>query len=229
MQRLLILLLAVSMATPSCKTLSALGLEPSALETALALKEVLNSSTFKAVKTLKNFSDNGVDGVLPEQLQPALSALRNAGLGGEVDKITGQINKASGLALDETQGVITDAIKSLTFKDGAAVVLGGGDAATEVLRQAMYRSVKKRYSERIDAELNKTEAAQYWPVAAGAYNLFAKDKVDGSLSDFLAERAVDALFLSIGKQERQTRNTYKDLGSAVVTKVFDYYKNKNKR
>ena len=42
----------------------------------------------------------------------------------------------------------------------------------------------------------------------------------------MAERAVDAIFLGMGKQEKNIRTDYKSLGSAVVTKVFDYYSQK---
>lgn len=228
MKKLIVLLVAVCFTQTSCKTLSALGIEPSAIETAMALKEVLNSSTFRAIKTLKNLNDDGVDGILPEQLKPVLGALRQAGLGGEVDKIAGQIQNVSAITLDESQGIISDAIGELKFKDAVSVVLGGEDAATAILRQAMYSTVKKRYSQRLDQQLDKTEAKQYWPMAAGAYNLFSKDKVDNSLSDFLAERAVDGLFLTMGKEEKKVRNNYKDLGKSVVTKVFDYYGSKKK-
>ena len=223
MMRVLCLLLAMSMIAPSCKTLSALGLEPSALETAMALREVLDSSTFRALKSLKNVKDGGLETILPSELQPVLGQMRSLGLGGEVDKILGQVQDVSLVALSESEGVISDAVKSLSFKDAAAVVLGGSDAATGVLKNAMYASVKQRYSDRLEAELQKTEAAQYWPMAAGAYNLFAKEKVEGRLSDFLAERAVDGVFLAIGKEEKAVRANYKDLGKSVVTKVFDYY------
>lgn len=65
-------------------------------------------------------------------------------------------------------------------------------------------------------------------MATGAYNLFASDdkKVDNNLSDFMAERAVDALFLSMGKQEKAIRQDPASLGKSVVTKVFDYYQSK---
>ena len=64
-------------------------------------------------------------------------------------------------------------------------------------------------------------------MATSAYNLFAKDKVEADMSDFLSERAVDAVFLGMANQEKIIRGDYTKLGDAVVTKVFDYY-TKNK-
>ncbi len=206
----------------SCATLNKLGIKPSALETALALKQVLNSSTFKTINTLKNLSEGDSD-MMPKELNSVLAGLGALGYGDDVDKVKQQISRASGIALNESEGIITDAIKEISFKDAASVVLGGEDAATGVLKSAMYASVKNRYSARLGESLEGQEAVQYWPVAAKAYNLFAKNKVDATLPDFLAERAVDALFLGIGKNERAVRADYKSLGSQVVTKVFDYY------
>jgi hypothetical protein len=47
--------------------------------------------------------------------------------------------------------------------------------------------------------------------------------VDGPLSDFLDERAVDKLSLSIEREEAKARADYKTIGNGVVTKLFDYY------
>ena len=125
--------------------------------------------------------------------------------------------------LNEGEGIIKDAISEVKFEDAAAIVLGGEDAATAVLKKTMYTTIKKRYSERMEQELAKTDALKYWPIASSAYNVFAKEKVDSSLSDFLSERAVDAAFIAMGKEEAKIRTDYKSLGNSVVTKVFDYY------
>lgn len=207
----------------ACSTLQALLAEPTAFETITALREILNSSAFKTIKKLKNINDNGALAVLPPEIQTVLGTLGTIGLGDEIEKVTNGIEKASTIVAEESTGIVTDAIKEVDFGDAVAVVVGGKDAATQVLREAMYGSVKKRYSDRLDVELNKTDANKYWPMAAGAYNLFAKEKIDNTLSDFLAERAVDAIFLGIGVEETEIRNDYKSLGSTVVTKVFDYY------
>lgn len=212
----------------SCATLQNLITEPTTLETIGALKQVLNSSSFKAIRTLKRMQKDGVVGALPKEVGGVLNAMKGLGLGGEIDKVTNSITKASGVVAEESALIISDAIKEVKFGDAVAVVIGGEDAATQVLRKAMYGAVKKRYSSRLDEELGKTEAKEYWPLAAGAYNMFSKEKIDDSLSDFLAERAVDAVFLAMGKEEKQIRKDPAALGKQLVTKVFDYYKNKKK-
>ena len=228
MKQLLLSIITISILFSSCKTLGKLGIKPSSLETVMALKNILDSSTFNAMKNLKNINDSGIESALPSEVGAVLNSLKTIGYEDEVEKITKSSGQASSLVLGESEEIVRDAISELKFTDAVAVVLGGEDAATNVLKRSMYSTVKNRYSTRLDQELDKTNVNTYWPIAAGAYNIFAKNKMEGSLSDFLAERAVDGLFLAIGKEEAKARTDYKAIGNSVVTKVFDYY-SKNKK
>lgn len=220
-------LLAACLVFTSCSTVNSLLMKPSSLETIMAVKEVLNSSAFRAIKTFSKLnSDQGVMAVLPQELVPVLNTLKTLGIGEDVDKITQKIGEVSAIVVDESSGIMKDAIAEVKFSDAVAIVVGGEDAATQVLREAMYGAVKKRYSEKLDVELQNAEVTPYWEMATGTYNLFAKKKVDTNLSDFLAERAVDGVFLAMGKEEKEIRRDPASLGKAVVTKVFDYYKNR---
>lgn len=228
MKKLIVLAFVASFGLASCSTLQSILAEPTNLETVTALREVLNSSAFRAISSLKKLNDGNIEGVLPNEIKPVLATLKTLGLSGEVDKITKTIGDVSALVAEESTGLMTDAIKQVDFVDAVSIVVGGEDAATQVLKKAMYGAVKTRYSERLDGELNKTEIPKYWPMAQSAYNMFSKDKIEGNLSDYLAERAVDAMFLTMGKEETKIRQDPAQLGKTVVTKVFDYYTNKNK-
>jgi hypothetical protein len=226
---LLLIIVAPFLIMTSCATLGQMALKPSTLETITAIKDILNSSTFKAITKLQKLSNNGVEGILPQELKPALATLKTLGLGEDIDKVTKTIGDASNIALKESSAIMADAIKEVSFSDAVAIVVGGEDAATQVLKNAMTSVVKKRYSSVLSAQLDKTDANKYWPMAAGAYNLLAKNKVEPNLSDFIADKAVDAIFLAMGHEETQLRKDPASVGSAVVTKVFDYYvKNKRK-
>jgi len=213
----------------SCSTLKGIIAEPTALESILAVKEVMSSSQVRALNKLRKLNKNGVESLIPAEVNTILNTMGKLGIGGEMDQIKSSIESASSVVLKEGTFIMEDAIKQVDVGDAVAIVVGGEDAATAVLRQAMYKTVKQRYSEKIDVELGKSEIKQYWPTATSAYNVFAKKKIDSDLSGFLAERAVDAVFLAMGKEEKEIRKKPADLGKAVVTKVFDYYSKKNKR
>lgn len=210
----------------SCSMGGKMGLKPTNLETVMALKNILNNSTLEALNSFKDINENGVVDALPNEVNSVLKTLNTLGYSNEVDQVTLSIDNASKVMFAESERIFNDAISELNFNDAVAVVIGGEDAATNVLKRAMYETVKKRYSNRIEQELEKTEALTYWPIAAGAYNIFAKEKVDTSLPNFLAERSVDAFFIATAKQEANVRNNYKSLGNRLVTKVFDYYTKK---
>jgi len=217
----------LSLGIASCSSLKNLLVEPTALETINAVKSILNSSAAKSISTLKMLQ-KGEEG-LPEELKPVLATLKTLGLEDQIGKIEKAVASASAVAAEESEGIIRDAVQEVKFKDAVAIVTGGENAATNALKGIMYKTVKNRYSEKLDAELAKQDVTKYWPMAVSAYNLFSKNKVEADMSDFLAERAVDAIFLGMEKEEAILRGDYNKLGSAVVTKVFDYYKNnKNK-
>lgn len=230
MKKSITYLFIIALILPGCSALKQLGIEPTALETLTALRNVLDSSAFKAVKTLGKMKTGGVESVVPKEVAAVLGQLSKLGLGDDIDKVAKKVGEASALVAEEGGIIMKDAIKEVKFDDAVAIVVHGEDAATQALRHAMYGSVKKRYTERLDAEFEKIPETQYWDAAKGAYNLFSKDKVEGGLSDFVAERAVDAMFIAMGKEERKIRKDPASLGKAVVTKVFDYYQKKqNKR
>jgi hypothetical protein len=226
--KILILALSFSFILSSCSALGNLGLKPSMLETISAVKDLMNSSVFKALLKLQNLNANGVESVLPKEIQPVLATLKTLGLGNEVDKVSKSIGDASSIVLKESSSLFADAIKEVDLGDAVAIVLGGEDAATQVLKNALKVAVKKRYSAALNTQLNKTDANKYWPMASNAYNLFSKNKIDTNLSDMLAEKAVDGVFLAMGKEEAQLRKDPVSIGSAVASKVWDYY-SKNKQ
>lgn len=228
MKRVITLLLVVGLMLPSCSTLKQLGIEPTALETLTALRSVLDSSAFKAAKTLGKMKTGGVESIVPKEVSMVLGKLEGLGLGGDVQKVTKKVGEISAMVAEEGAVLMKDAIKNVDFKDAAAVVIYGEDAATQALRNSMYKSVKQKYSERLDTEFAKVPELQYWDAAKTAFNLFAdkEDKVEGTLSDFAAERAVDAMFLAMGKEEKKIRKDPASVGKAVVTKVFNYYQKK---
>jgi len=93
------------------------------------MKNYILLLVFRALKTLKTLNDEGAVGMLPDELQPVLGAMKTLGYGAEIDKVTQQIGQVSKVALSESQGIMTDAIKEVSFGDAVSVVLGGEELA----------------------------------------------------------------------------------------------------
>jgi len=225
-KHLFTLCLIATLGFTSCDAAKLLLGEPSETEVLYALTKLLDSSALNAISTVSNLSNNGIESLLPEELRPVLGVLKTTGAIKNVDNIEAKIGEISQEVTAETGEILRDAVKELSFTDAIAVVLGGEDAATQVLKSAMYATAKKRYSDKIENELFAVDPniLEYWSAGTSAYNLLSKEKVDSSLADFLAERSVDVLFGSIGKSESNIRGNIDGLGDVVVSKVFDYYR-----
>ena len=61
----------------SCDAAKLLLGEPSETEVIYALQQLLDSSALNTIATIANLSNNGVEGLLPEELQPVLGVLKN--------------------------------------------------------------------------------------------------------------------------------------------------------
>lgn len=224
--RLLLSFLVAMLISSSCTTLQNLASAPSNVETLLAVKEVLNSSAFRSIDKLAQTKDGGLIALLPDEVKPVLGTLKTLGLGDEITALNDKVEVASEAAWLEGKGLMNDAISEFKAEDAASIILGGENAATIALKNAMYGAVKKRYSSRLDEKLANVDETRYWDTAVSTYNLFAKNKIEGTLTDFIAERAVDAVFIGMGKEEAVIRSNPAALGKDVVTKVFDYYSDK---
>lgn len=199
------------------------SLKPSDLENIAALRDLLNSSAFRALNTLSKLNSENPYAALPSEFQPVIGHLKTLGMGEEIDRITNDISRIIGVMLDEANIIMADAIKEVKFNDTAAIILGGQDAATQVLRNNMKIFVKNRYRGQLNQMLYEHDINTYWPMAARVYNTFSRNKIDSNLSDLLSETAVDAIFMAMGKQETELRNDPKQIGTDVALKVFEYY------
>ena len=207
----------------SCSTLQQLAYVPSRLENIQAVKELLNGSAFRALAIVANSANQGIEGLLPKEVRPVISTLRTIGLGNEIDQLDRKVGMASKAVLSESTGLMEDAIYQLDIADAVGIIKGEPNAATALLKNAMYDAVKNRYSQKLDGELSKIDETKHWETAVSAYNLFAKNKIEGSLSEFIAEKAVDAVFLTMSNEETEIRKDVNVLEKEVLSRVFDYH------
>ena len=68
MKKIQLPILTLTIILTSCSSLQQIITEPTSLETISAVKEVLNSSAFRAIKTLRKLNKNGIDGFVPPEL-----------------------------------------------------------------------------------------------------------------------------------------------------------------
>jgi len=210
----------------SCALFKGDKLKPSDLERIAAVKDLMNSSIYRAMKLMSQLNNDNPDGVLPTEINVVLGELRKMGLGQYIDPVTNEMARISNLMVEETQVILLESVQQIRINDAAAIILGGQNAATQVLRNNMKTVVRDRYAERIDILLDNQDINTYWPLAARLYNSFSQKKIEPNLSLFLSESAVDVAFVMMGQQEQELRNQPAQIGTDVALKVFEYYQNK---
>jgi hypothetical protein len=209
-----------------CAIFNRNNLKPTDLERIAAVKDLMNSSIYKAVRVMSQMNSANPDSSLPPEIATVLRELRNVGLVHHIDPVLDQLSNINNVMLEEMQEIMLEAVKQVRINDAAAIIFGGQDAATLVLRNNMRSVARDRYSDRINILLDNSDVNTYWPIAAQIYNTFALGNINTNLGGFLSERAVDAFFELMGQQEHELRNEPRQIGTDVAVKVFEYYQHK---
>jgi hypothetical protein len=143
--------------------------------------------------------------------------------GGEkyVDEFVKSLNRAAEEAAKEAAPVFLDAVKQMTINDGLTILQGSSNEATMFLKAKTEASLKTKYKPIVKKALDKVQATKHWTKVAGYYNKIPfVTKLNPNLDDYTTQKALDGLFLMIGKEEEKIR---KDPGARVTDTLRDVF------
>ncbi|MFV0346085.1 MAG: DUF4197 domain-containing protein [Bacteroidales bacterium] len=158
----------------------------------------------------------------PEELQKVESTLRAVGMDKVVDKGVQVLNRAAEDAASAATDIFVSAIKEMTLQDAIGLVTGGDNAATEYLKSHTSAKLIEKLSPSIETSLDKVNATKYWSNIITKYNAmpFAQEQVEPDLTKYVAEKAVDGLFVKIADEEKQIREDPVSRTSDILKSVF---------
>jgi hypothetical protein len=227
MKRTLVLL-AMSSAlvfTPGCDTLQQLGSTVTVEEIGQGLKQALEIGIGEGATTLSQ-----VDGYyrspykifLPAEARKVTDKLAIIPGFTEVEEvILEKINRAAEDAAKSAKPIFVDAIRQMTFRDAASILMGEKNAATVYLKDATYLALYDEFQPVILASLDKFNALQYWSDAVNAYNKIPLvDKVNPNLDQYVTEQALNGLFSMVELKERQIRDDVSQRTTELLRRVF---------
>ncbi len=200
---------------------------PSQLEMSSGLKEALIKGTKTGVANLSKsggYADEPLVRIpFPEQYTNVADKLRTIGLGNQIDDVELSLNRAAEDAVVEAAPLFVNAITSMTIQDAQGILMGGENAATEYLKRKTSEQLVAAFTPKIKASLDKVNATKYWNTATNAYNMIPFiTKVDGDLTSYATNMAIDGLFLKIAEEEKEIRQNPLERSSDLLKKVFDY-------
>lgn len=195
-------------------------------EAALGIKEALGQGLDKSVMNL-----NVVDGffknaaykiLLPPDAKKIENTLRSLGFNSLADKAILQINRGAEDAVGYAKPIFINAIKNMTLQDAIGLVKNGDSSATHFFRVKTNAQLYNAFIPVIKSSLDKVNATKYYSDLVNTYNNLPTtfNKINPDLASFVTDRATQALFELIAKEELNIRTNFAARSSDILRKVF---------
>jgi hypothetical protein len=224
---LFILLLLVPM--PSCDILQDVAgtvlSEPTTDEIGRGLKDALVRGVTKGANTLSQrdgYYRSAYKILLPPEARKVADRLRVVpGFEQLEDNLLEKINRGAEEAAKEAGPIFVAAIRQMTFRDAANILMGADNAATQYLHQTTYQPLYDKFNPTMVKALDQVGANDLWRKAADAYNKIPLvTKVDNDLDDYITREALKGLFAKIEEEEKNIRRNPVARTTELLKKVF---------
>ena len=219
MKKIILSVALFSMTFSSCDILSKLptGTGITEAEAGQGIKEALGQGLVKAVLNLNKtdgfFGSQFYKVLLPPDAVKIENTLRDLGMGRMVDKAILSINRAAEDAVGYAKPIFVSAIKDMTLMDAINIVKGPKDAATNYFKGKTREALLAAFLPSIKSSLDKVDATKY-------YFPTTFKKINPDLPSFVVEKATDALFDQIAKEEANIRENPVARTTEILRKVF---------
>ncbi len=187
-----------------------------------AIRRLLSLSAQRAFAGLMRengfFDDNVAKIELPEALGGGRGSTIVAALlqtNAFRSRLTRQVNRAAEKGAELAAPIVADAITNLGVEDAAAIVSGGGSAATALLQRAMGDALIGRMLPGIDAGLKLFDS----DVVNQALKQVTGINFAG-LRDDVTRKATDGIYRAIGREEAAIRADPASTNDALLIGVF---------
>jgi hypothetical protein len=228
-------LICTSLLVASCEALkkAASLLVPSEYEMITGLKEALSQGLFRSFDAFADPQGNPlVRFIFPDDAAKIEKTLRDLGMDKLVDEVTGKFTRAMSAAVAASKPVFLNAVKKMTIKDAANILITDNPhAATEYFKAAMKPELMDAFRPIVDSTIRTEGADKEWRTLATIYNNipFISKPLETRLTDFIAARAIDGMFRIVAREEEDIRFKYEFRKTDLMKKVFGYAEEELKR
>ncbi|HET9237510.1 MAG TPA: DUF4197 domain-containing protein [Oligoflexus sp.] len=209
------------------------ALAPSPAESVSATRQALEKGVSVGVNLLQKdggFSQSVHRILIPNELQKAAQLARNAGLGGQVDTFEKSLNRAAEQAMASAMPIFKNAITKLTFQDIVGILTGPDQAATQYFRRTSEQQLLDTFKPIVAKATQQNNVGKYYTQIATAIRpaaaLAGVPIATVNLDEYVSQKASQALFVEIGRQEKLIRENPVERSTALLQKVFGYYANR---
>lgn len=202
-------------------------IQPTTSEIGLGIKQALEIGTSHGADLLSAkdgfLGNTAVKILFPPEAQKVEKTLRAIGLGSLADNVVVSLNRAAEDAAKEAKPIFISAIKQMTITDATNILLGKQNSATEYFKRVTTSQLMEKFSPVVKTSLSKVGAAKYWTDASTRYNKIPLVKpVDTDLSNYVAQKAIDGMFIQVAQEELSIRNNLGARSTTLLQQVFGY-------
>jgi hypothetical protein len=210
-----------------CSTLKNLGLlAPTEFEMATGLKDALSQGLFRGFNAFADPTGNPfVRFVFPGDAAKIEKTLRDLGMDKVVDQVTGKFTHAMSSAVTAAKPIFLSSLQRMTIRDAVNILITDNNhAATEYFKTSMNPELMTAFRPIVDSTIKTEGANKEWTSLVNVYNKipFINKPLESSLTDFIAARAIDAMFISVASEEENIRTKYEFRKTDMMKKVFGY-------
>jgi len=201
------LAILIGLATP-CTPQAGTTLDPKTATD--GLKEALGVGTGRSVDLLGRpdgyLKNLDVRIPMPEKLRFVDKSLRTIGRGNLVDEFVTSMNRAAETAAPLARSVFLDTIKQMSFRDALQIVRGKDHEATDYLRQNAGPKLDTLFRPIVAGQLDKVGTTRSFDaMMSRASTLPFAGKSAFNLDEYVTGKALDGMFLMIGREEEKIR------------------------
>lgn len=220
--------LSLTMFLSSCDTLKQIAsvLAPSEFEMATGLKDALSQGLFRGFDAFADPNGNPlVRFAFPGDAAKIEKTLRDLGLDKMVNDVTNKFTNATSSAVTAAKPIFINSLKQMSIKDAVGILITDNNhAATDYFKTTMTPALMTAFRPIVDSTIKVQGAAKDWTAIVNIYNKipFINKPLESSLTDFIAARAIDGMFVSVGNEEENIRSKYEFRKTDMMKKVFGY-------
>jgi len=191
------------------------------------LKEALRIGTQNGISILSKengfFGDSVLRIPFPEDVKQVEVKLRALGFNRQVDQFILSMNRGAEKAVEKAAPIFLNAIKEMSFSDAKNILNGPDNAATQYFRVKTEPNLVAAFKPDIKRTLDQIHVTNLWTSLTSTYNKIPLTRdVETDLPQYVAQKAVEGLFIKIAVEEKKIRTNPAARVSDLLKKVFGH-------
>lgn len=160
----------------------------------------------------------------PKDAEKVKETAINLGLSAQVEKFEETLNRAAEEAAKKATEIFVNAITDMTVQDGANILKGADNAATNYLKSKTTAQLTAEFAPIVDKAIDAVELTKYWTPLVKKYNTATRftggEEINTDLNAYVTERAISGLFVHVEAEEKLIRHDPIARVTDLLKKVF---------